>query len=414
MLRKISVENVKTGMFIHQMCGAWIDIPFWTKSFLVSSEQLRIRVQASGVRDLIIDTDRGDDLADDVPAAPMAAAPAPAPAPAPAAAPASARAPLRALEIAPASVAQEFGRAARVIAKSKLAVSSMFSEARMGQLSSVEGASALVEEISASVLRNPQALVALSRLKTSDDYTYMHSVAVCAMMIALARQLGLSDQEVQACGEAGLLHDIGKMAIPPAILNKPGRLTDDEFTSVRAHPRAGYEMLASVGGISPTVLDVCLHHHEKFDGSGYPSRLTRDAISLYARMGAVCDVYDAITSNRPYKAGWCPAESLRRMAEWSKEGHFDPAIFTAFVKCVGIYPIGTLLKLASGRLAVVVDISKSLLRPVVKVLFSTRSMTYLPPQVIDLSLMPESEAVVSREDASQWGLVDIERYWSQA
>ncbi|HJV03034.1 MAG TPA: HD-GYP domain-containing protein [Burkholderiaceae bacterium] len=407
MLRRISVENVKTGMFIHEMCGSWLDIPFWTKSFLVSSEQLCVRVRASGVRDIIIDTARGADLDD----GPPAAAPQPQPAQA---ARAAVRAPVFAQERAPASTAQEFDRAAKVIAKSRLAVSSMFSEARMGQVISVEGAGALVEEISASVMRNPQALVALSRLKTSDDYTYMHSVAVCAMMIALARQLGLSEQEVQACGEAGLLHDIGKMAIPPSILNKPGRLTDDEFSSVRTHPRAGYEMLASVGGIAPAVLDVCLHHHEKYDGRGYPAGLAGDAISLHARMGAVCDVYDAVTSNRPYKAGWCPAESLRRMAEWTKEGHFDPKLFAAFVKCVGIYPIGTLLKLTSGRLAVVVDISKSLLRPVVKVVFSTRSMTYLPPQVVDLSLMPESEAVVSREDASSWGIANIDRYWSQS
>ncbi|MBA5604370.1 HD-GYP domain-containing protein [Duganella sp. FT3S] len=400
MLRKISVEKIRTGMYIHEMCGSWLDIPFWTKSFLVSSEQLRLRVQASGVRDIIIDTARGDDLAADA-------------APAPPVAPARAPAPARALDVVPGAIAQEFDRAAQVIAKSKLAVSSMFSEARMGQVSGVEGASALVEEIAASVMRNPQALVALSRLKTSDDYTYMHSVAVCAMMIALARQLGLSEQEVQACGEAGLLHDIGKMAIAPAILNKPGRLTDEEFSSVRTHPRAGYEMLAAVGGMSCTVLDVCLHHHEKYDGSGYPSRLSGDAISLYARMGAVCDVYDAVTSNRPYKAGWCPAESLRRMAEWTKEGHFDPTLFTAFVKCVGIYPIGTLLKLTSGRLAVVVDISKSLLRPVVKVLFSTKSMTYLPPQVVDLSLLPDTEAVASREDPGAWGLANLERYWAQ-
>jgi HD-GYP domain-containing protein (c-di-GMP phosphodiesterase class II) len=99
---------------------------------------------------------------------------------------------------------------------------------------------------------------------------------------------------------------------------------------------------------------VCLHHHEKIDGSGYPHRLEGGAISLYAKMGAVCDVYDAITSNRPYKTGWNPAESIRRMAEWSK-GHFDEMVFHAFVKTVGIYPVGSLVRMESGRLGVVVE-----------------------------------------------------------
>jgi hypothetical protein len=129
-------------------------------------------------------------------------------------------------------------------------------------------------------------------------------------------------------------------------------------------------------------------------------------------MAAVCDVYDAVTSNRPYKSGWCPAESLRRMAEWSKEGHFDPVVFAAFVKCVGIYPIGTLLKLKSGRLAVVIDISKSLVRPVVKAFYSTKSMAYMQPQVLDLSLLAATEGIASREDAATWGLVGVERYWA--
>jgi HD-GYP domain-containing protein (c-di-GMP phosphodiesterase class II) len=159
-------------------------------------------------------------------------------------------------------------------------------------------------------------------------------------------------------------------------------------------------------------MDVCLHHHEKFDGTGYPNGLRGTGISLYARMGAICDVYDAITSNRPYKAGWCPAESLRRMAEWTRQGQFDPTLFAAFVKCIGIYPVGTLLKLKSGRLAVVMDVSKSLLRPVVKVLYSSKSMAYLPPEIIDLSVQPHEE-VVSREEASQWGLTDLEKFWMQ-
>lgn len=399
MLKKIGVDQLVEGMYIHELCASWVEVPFWSTRFLVDSSSLLSKVQRSGVRELYIDTSKGKDVLE-VPVPPTAATSA-TPTPETAVSTPESR-----------SNAEEFGQAAKILAQSREAVSLMFSEARMGRVTEIEKAGALVDQIAASVIRNQHALVALSRLKNADDYTYMHSVAVCAMMIALARQLQLSDDEVRVCGKAGLLHDIGKMAVPIEILNKPGPLTDSEFEQVRRHPQAGYELMLRVPGLPAIAMDVCLHHHEKFDGTGYPNGLRGTGISLYARMGAICDVYDAITSNRPYKAGWCPAESLRRMAEWTKQGQFDPTLFAAFVKCVGIYPVGTLLKLKSGRLAVVMDVSKSLLRPVVKVLYSSKSMAYLPPELIDLSVQPQEE-VVSREEASKWGLTDLEKFWMQ-
>jgi hypothetical protein len=140
--------------------------------------------------------------------------------------------------------------------------------------------------------------------------------------------------------------------------------------------------------------------------------LKGDDISLFARMGAVCDVYDAITSNRPYKDGWDPAESLRKMAEWSK-GHFDPVIFQAFVKSLGIYPVGSLLRLTSGRLGVVVEQSeKSLLMPRIKVFFSTKSNMRILPEVVDLSMPGCAEKIAGREDPDVWRFPDINELWS--
>ncbi len=290
----------------------------------------------------------------------------------------------------------------------------MFQEARMGQAIDAESAGPLVEEIAGSVLRNPGALISLARLKTKDDYTYMHSVAVCALMVALGRELGLDEKMIREVGLAGLLHDIGKMAIPLDILNKPGKLTDSEFVCVKSHPEEGWKMLQEGRGVGETTLDVCLHHHEKVDGSGYPHRLAGDAISLVAKMGAVCDVYDAITSNRPYKAGWAPTESLRKMTEWSN-GHFDPTVFRAFVKAVGIYPLGSLVRLQSGRLGVVVSqTGKSLLTPQVKVFFSTRSNAHVRPELVDLDRPGCPDRIVDHEDPSRWGFGDLSEMWATA
>ncbi len=390
-------------MYIHEFCGSWMDHPFWRGRILLDNERDLQRVLDSDVKEVWIDVDKGldvpagsssqsvEEVAAETEARLLAAE--------------SRTPPVR------TSLDQEVQRALKLCAQSKAAVVQMFSDARMGQAIELEHVAELVEEISDSVLRHPNALISLARLKTSDEYTYMHSVAVCALMIALSRQIGLPEEQVREAGEAGLLHDIGKMAIPDAILNKPGKLTDDEFGTMRRHPEAGAKMLLECRQVSALVLDVCLHHHEKFDGSGYPHRLAGEQISLFARMGAICDVYDAITSDRPYKKGWDPAESIRKMAEW--KGHFDPQLFQAFVKSLGIYPIGSLVRLESGRLGVVVEQhEKSLLTPRVKVFFSARSGMPIPQEVIDLSRLIGRDKIIGRESAEDWGFKNIEELWS--
>jgi putative nucleotidyltransferase with HDIG domain len=402
-LKRIAVSELALGMYIHEFCGSWMDHPFWRGRFLLDNQRDLQRVLDSDVNEVWIDVSKGLDVPAGRASQSLEEVEA------------EAEARLLAAESRPspvrASLDHEVQRALRLCAQSKAAVVQMFSDARMGQAIELEHVAALVEEISDSVLRHPNALISLARLKTSDEYTYMHSVAVCALMIALSRQLGLPEEQVREAGEAGLLHDIGKMAIPDAILNKPGKLTDVEFGTMRRHPEAGAKMLLECRQVSALVLDVCLHHHEKFDGSGYPHRLAGEQISLFARMGAICDVYDAITSDRPYKKGWDPAESIRKMAEW--KGHFDPQLFQAFVKSLGIYPIGSLVRLESGRLGVVVEQhEKSLLTPRVKVFFSARSKLPIPQEVIDLARLAGRDKIVGRESAEEWGLKNIEELWS--
>jgi HD-GYP domain-containing protein (c-di-GMP phosphodiesterase class II) len=237
-------------------------------------------------------------------------------------------------------------------------------------------------------------------------------VAVCALMVALARQLGLDEQQTRQSGIAGLLHDVGKISMPMHILNKPGKLTDEEFKIIRSHPVQGYRLLRVGSKVDDSVLDAVLHHHEKTDGSGYPKGLRSGQISRIAKMAAVCDVYDAITSNRPYKTGWDPADSLRKMAEWAS-GHFDAAIFQAFVKSIGIYPVGSLLRLSSGRLGIVVEQGeKSLMTPKLKAFYSIASDLRIPPELVDLGAPGCTEKIVGREDPAKWNFHDIHSMWS--
>jgi len=405
MLKKISVEQLSVGMHLKEFCGSWMEHPFWRSGFVITDPKDLITIRASAIREVWIDCSKGLDVPEGESAVSESESEE------------QVEAELREAvsarrQVAPVPVQAEIERAAKICYQSKQAVMSMFSEARMGKTVDTGSAKQLVEEITDSVSRNPGALISLARLKTADDYTYMHSVAVCAMMVALAKQLGLDEEQTRSAGIAGLMHDLGKAAMPMDVLNKPGKLTDAEFAIIKTHPEEGYKLLQSGTDVDPLVLDVCLYHHEKVDGSGYPKGLKGDQISLFAKMGAVCDVYDAITSNRPYKSGWDPAESLRKMAEWAS-GHFDGKVFQAFVKSLGIYPIGSLVQLSSGRLGVVVEqTAKSLTTPRVKVFYSTKSNMRIVPEVVDLSRPGTIEKIMSREDPAKWKFSDLNELWS--
>ena len=449
MLKVISTKQVRLGMFIQELKGSWIDHPFWKGAFKLDSAVDLKKLQNSIIKEIVIDTSKGLDVENVSKITPKTPIKTPAKGLASSAKrvvndkknafadiedldtlelgaiidPPSLLAIENPSDAAPLanperqrakiSASAEREQAKRVINDSKKAVATMFDDARMGKAVSVGAAMQMVDDIAASVDRNLGALISLVRLKNKDEYTYMHSVAVCALMVALAKELGLSESEIRQAGLAGLLHDIGKAGIPSDVLNKPGALTDEEFSLVKLHPERGHQLLMQANILDEVVVDVCLHHHEKVNGMGYPHQLQADEISLFAKMGAVCDVYDAITSNRPYKAGWEPGISMQRMAQW--EGHFDDTIFKAFVKSVGIYPIGSMVKLKSGRLAVVIDQSqKSLLMPLIKVFFSTKLNLRIKVELIDLSNPFEQDTIVGHEDPISWGIHDINEIWGQA
>lgn len=393
MLKKIAISQAKMGMFIHSVEGPWLQHSLWRSGFPIKDSEILARVQNCGASECWIDTSKGDDVS------------APAPADSPTLRSEPAAKPVR------KSMADELQNASIVLKRAKAAVNSLFSEARMGNAVNTSECRPLVNEIVESVDHNADALISLCRLKVADEYTYMHSVSVCALMVSLGRQLGLDDTTCREAGMAGLLHDLGKAAMPQDILNKPDKLTDEEFTIIKSHPVKGYEMLLESGVDNERVLDVCRHHHERIDGKGYPDKLAEEGISLIARMSAVCDVYDAVTSNRPYKAGWDPAESVARMASW--QGHFDPKVLQTFVRTMGIYPVGSLVRMASGKLGVVVENNPAkLTAPKVKLFFSTKSGMPLQPKLIDLMEPHITDRIVAREAPENWNFGYLNDLWA--
>ena len=408
MLKKIPVSEVQVGMFLHELAGtSWLKHPYWKSKFLIRTEAELDRLRQSTVTHVWIDVALGSDVvpSPDDPALPEAAAPEPNPEPTLTPKPPP---------LPPLSLERAVEKASEIKNYAKQEIKALYEQARLGHAITTGHLAPLVSDITESVQRNPGVLTSLSRLKHMDDYTYLHSVTVCALMVALGQRLGLADDELRVAGMAGLLHDVGKATIPLDILNKPGKLTPEEFEVIKQHPRAGCDMLAGESGASGEASrDVALHHHETISGRGYPEGLAGDQISLMARMGAICDVYDAITSNRPYKAGWEPSQAIHSMAGWANAGQFDQRVFEGFVRSVGIYPTGSLVKLQSGRLAVVLEQHPtSALTPRVKVFFSTAFKLYIVPQIIDLARPGNIERIVGRELPETWGIDNLDQLWT--
>lgn len=408
MLKMISTDQLMIGMYLQKIEGSWIDLPFWRRSFRIDDDDTIKTLVRCGITQVWINTKKGIDLPDIAEAVPAEAAndtPAelennsdPEPPAVNTQSPAKRR-------------AAEMQEARKICEQAKDKVNTMFQQVRMGKAVDIEATTPLVDAISDSVMRNPDALISIARLKTADDYTYMHSVAVCALMVALAKQLDLDAQQTHEAGIGGLIHDLGKALMPLEVLNKPGKLTDEEYRIMQTHPEEGVKLLAP-GAVSEDSRDIVLHHHEKFDGTGYPDKLSGEQITLLSRMGAVCDVYDAVTSTRPYKEGWDPAVSLKRMASW--KGHFDPEIFRAFVKSLGIYPTGSLVRLESGKLGIVIEQNEeSLLVPKVKTFFSAKSKTTLPVTILDLAKKNCQDRVAGVEDPENWNFRNLDDLWAE-
>lgn len=231
-----------------------------------------------------------------------------------------------------------------------------------------------VNEITDELLANPRLIVSLSDIRTHDNYTFGHCANVCALSVLTGISLGLNQLQLKELGIGAILHDVGKVKIKKELLNKPGKLTENEFELIKEHSICGFDLMRKIEGISALAAHVPFQHHEKLDGSGYPRGLKGSEIHLYAKIVAVADVYDALVADRIYR----PAFSAHEAAEMIAHGaniYFDPQVTKCFLKHIAIFPIGSLVKLNNGETAVVVDVNRELLtRPVVRVISANGSL----------------------------------------
>jgi len=376
MIKKIATEQLRPGMFIHDLNCGWMEHPFMHNHFKIESHAEIEKITHIGIREVYIDTELGLDVKD-------------------AQTEEDVRAEIHEKMVKvvqahpvrphPRPVKEELVVAKQVHHEANQAVHSIMTDIRVGKQIEIEQVNPVVERITDSILRNRDALISLGRIKERDNYTFQHSVNVCALLVSFSNALDFEPAIIRELGIGGLLHDIGKMKVPLSILNKPGPLTEKEFEAMKSHAALGRDILRETPNIPDNAIMVAGQHHERYDGTGYPDKLKSEEISMFGQMAAIVDVYDALTSNRVYHKGEEPTGVLRKLYEWSKF-HFDVELVQHFIRTIGIYPIGSLVSLESGRLAVVVEQGQeSLLRPIVRVIFDLKRGFKITPMNIDLA-----------------------------
>lgn len=396
-IKKIGIDQLRPGMFVHDLDCGWFDHPFLRNRFPVSDEQTVEKIAAYGIRELYIDTERGDD----VPYAPTV--------------PEVRRdierrivtlADLRQPEVRQTSLPEERRRAALLQKEARSVVKSLMDDVRIGRGLEVERVDPLVEKMMDSLFRHVDALIPLVRWKEHAGYAFEHAVASAALMIAFGRNLGLDRGTIRDIALGALLQDIGMTRVPHSIIDKPGRLTEAEFRVMQNHVHEGQHVLERVNGMPDKALIVLEQHHERFDGTGYPGHLTGQALSMFGQMGAIVDVYDALTSARAYDRAMTPTAALRKLYEWSSH-HFDPALVQAFIRTVGIYPVGSLVRLENGALGIVVEQRQdNLLKPVLRIVYNANKGSLVEPFIVDLAKHPPPgyEKIVGPESFERYSL----------
>lgn len=381
---KVNVQDLKQGMYVSELDRPWLESPFLFQGFLIDSEELLEQLKETcefvyidveeSIADIrphlqiLSDSDSSNlDETDIVKEAKPEA------------------------KEDNVDFYEQLRQAKKIYDRTRTYIDTALNDIRLGGSVDTKQARKLVSAMAENIVRSPNAMVWLTHLKNRDEYTAIHCMNVCILGLSFGRYIGLERHEIELLGLGALLHDIGKMYVPNEVLNKPGKLTDAEFEIIKRHPVDGHKLLTSKDDMPHLSLQVVLHHHERTDGSGYPAGLTNDQIHKLVKMASIVDVYDAITSDRCYHDGMSPYEGLKNMYNWT-EGNFEPELMQQFIKCLGIYPVGSIVELNGGQIGVVVGINEETkLKPVVLIVMDKDKQPLKMRKLINLA-SPKWEA----------------------
>jgi HD-GYP domain-containing protein (c-di-GMP phosphodiesterase class II) len=400
MIKRIPVSALQVGMYITDLNNDWIPHNTQRKRGVVKKEETIEKIRRMGVKHLYIDSSKGKDTQDAEPAhevdhhndALLDSAG----------------------ELKPGitkvvPLPEEMRKAQQIHTQAQGLVGNLLKDVKVGKAIDIAPIHELANELQSSVFRNANALSCLGRIREKDNYLLEHSVNLSVLMSLFGRYRKLSSDALHQTIVGALLHDIGKILTPDEVLHKPGRLSPEEFEVMKAHARHSRDILANTKGIGELSVITAAEHHERLDGTGYPEGLKGKQISVYGRMVAITDVYDAITADRVYHKGMTPTHGLKKLLEWSGD-HLDPGLVREFIRCVGLYPIGSLVLLESGKLGVVVETNEDDQRlPVVRVMYDTRFRAAITIDTIDLSRPGNQDRILRSVDPDIYK-IDVRKF----
>ncbi|MEX2360757.1 MAG: HD-GYP domain-containing protein [Gammaproteobacteria bacterium] len=383
MQRKVAAEDIELGMYVARLDRSWEDSPFLFQGFVVSTseelEQLR-----SLCKFVFVDEDLSE--YED-------------------------RTLIRSVEVKPQgkvratrtemhkvteeehklTFEREVIKAAKLRTKTRDYVSKLFEDVRLGFAVDTETAKAVVNDLVETITEDANTALWLTSLKNVHEYTAQHCINVSVLSIVFGKHLGFTEDQLKLIGLGALLHDVGKMNTPPEILNKPGKLTPDEFEVIKRHPVDGYETMLGTGNVPDQSLQIIKYHHERLSGRGYPDGLKGDQISTAVLMVAIADVYDAMTSERVYHQGMPAHDALKALYQIAP-GEFGKKLMEEFIRCIGVYPVGSVVELFSGDIGIVMSVDpENKLRPLVMLVRDHDGCEYLPRRYVSLAAMSATD-----------------------
>ncbi len=396
MIKKVKVSQLRPGIYIHDFDCAWQTGNLILEPTMINSQELIDIMTSWGIKEVYIDTARGLDTRKEE------------------------RAPIelrldtdhalhRLAAAEPETLSniplrEELAVARNIKKQAVSIIDKAMREARQGQPVEIAAAHQLVEKMDQSIVRNRDALVLLTRIRRKYEYTLMHSISVGAYILNYCNFYKMNHDESMALAIGALFHDIGKTRIKRGILNKPGKLTTEEFQEMRHHAAYSADILAGSRGLPSEAYDIALHHHERYNGSGYPHGLKGEQILFCSQLAAIADVYDALTSDRCYKKGIDRVAGLRKIYEGSGE-EFNKELAYKFIRSIGVYPLGTCVKLESGRIAVVIGSTENVIKPVVRIFYDEKRGLPLP--VHDLDLSHTEDSIAQYEETEKWDIAKM-------
>ncbi|MBW0147806.1 HD-GYP domain-containing protein [Marinobacter arenosus] len=400
MIKRIPISALKVGMYITDLNNDWIPHNSQRKRGVVKKEETIEKIRQMGVAFVYIDASKGLDTQDSETAAEVD------------------RRNEAALQTAGEQtpglrphvpMAEELVIAQKIHSQAQGLVGDFMNNVKIGGAIDIAPIHQLADELQNSVLRNANALSCLGRIRDKDNYLLEHSVNLSVLMSLFGNYRGLPADVLHQTVVGALLHDLGKILTPDEILHKPGRLSADEFEVMKLHARHSRDILSATEGIGELAVITAAQHHERLDGSGYPEGLRGEEISVYGRMVAITDVYDAITSDRVYHKGMTPTQGLKKLLEWSGD-HLDPSLVKQFIRCIGLYPVGSMVLLESGRLGVVVEANEQDQRlPVVRVMYHTRFRMPITVDTIDLGRSGTQDRILRSVDPEDYR-IDVRKF----